>query len=282
MFEDVLLPLDGSHSCLRAREIAAEIAKKYGSKITAFHVMSHDFMHPELKASYNLPPLVLEELNKAYKKNGQKILKTAEEFFREDGISIKTVLVKAENTAERILQKAKDLNCDLIIMGNISEDENTRFSLGSVAEKVSLHAQCSVLIAKRRTSINKLLVAYDSSKQSKKALKVAVNLCKHFESAKMTILNVENRELHRLEPEIAKEIGEKILDEASTSIEGATCDRRLEFGHPAEIILKIAEIDDYDLIVLGSRGLSSVRRFFTGSVGTFVSMNSERSVLLVR
>jgi nucleotide-binding universal stress UspA family protein len=282
MFEDILLPLDGSHSCLRAREIAAEIAKKYSSKITVLHIMSHDFMHPELKASYNLPPLVLDELNKAYEKNGQKILKAAKEFFREDGISVKTILERAENTADKILQKAKELNIDLIVMGNISEDKDLSFSLGSVAEKVSLHAPCSVLIAKRKTSINKLLVAYDSSKQSKKALKVAVNLCKHFGSAKMTILNVENGELHRLEPEIAKEIGEKILDDASTSIEGVTCDRRLAFGHPAEMILEIAKIDDYDLILLGSRGLSSIRRFFTGSVGTFVSMNAERSVMLVR
>jgi nucleotide-binding universal stress UspA family protein len=41
-------------------------------------------------------------------------------------------------------------------------------------------------------------------------------------------------------------------------------------------------MDDYDLIVLGSRGLSSIKRFFTGNVGTFVSMNSERSLMLVR
>lgn len=128
-------------------------------------------------------------------------------------------------------------------MGNISEDEDLHFSLGSVAEKVSLHAPCSVLIVKRKTLIDKLLVAYDSSKQSKKTLKVAINLCKNFKNAKMTILNVENRELHCLEPKIAKEIGERILDEASTSIEGVTCDRRLEFGHPSEMILKISKMD---------------------------------------
>ena len=282
MFENILLPLDGSHSCVRAREIAAEVNKKYNSKITALHVMSHDFMHSELKASYNLPSLVLEELNRTYEKNGEKILRTAEEFFKEEDIPITTVLERAEDTADRILQKAKELNSDLIILGNISEDDDLRFSLGSIAEKVSLHAPCSVLIAKRKTSINKLLIAYDSSEQSKKALEVAVNLCQHFKNAKMTILNIENRELHRLEPELAKEIGEKILAEASTAIDGVTCDTRLEFGSPGEMILKISKMDDYDLIVLGSRGLSSIKRFFTGSVGTFVSMNAERSVLLVR
>jgi len=52
MFEKILLPLDGSHSCVRAREVAAEIAKNYNSEITALHVMSHDFMHPATICSH--------------------------------------------------------------------------------------------------------------------------------------------------------------------------------------------------------------------------------------
>jgi nucleotide-binding universal stress UspA family protein len=282
MFENILLPLDGSHSCQRARELTATIANKFDSKVTVIHLISHDFMHPELKSSYKLPPLILDELDKTYQTAGEKIIRAAEEFFAEEGIKIETVLEKAENPADRILEKVKELNCDLLIMGNIAEKQAHRYSLGSVAEKVSLHAQCSVLIVKRKTEIDKLLVAYDSSEGANKALTYAVDLCKHFESTRMTIINVENDELHRLEPAIAMEVGEKILNKASTAIDGVTCDRRLEFGEPADKILKISEIDDYDLIILGSRGLSSIKRFFTGSVGTYVGMNAKRSVMLVR
>jgi nucleotide-binding universal stress UspA family protein len=282
MFENILLPLDGSHSCLRARELTSTIAKQFGSKVTVMHVISYDFMHPELKASYELPPLVLEELDKAYQKTGEKIIKAAEEFFHEENIPINAFLEKAEDPADRILQKVKELNCDLLVMGNIAEEQAHRYSLGSVADKVSLHAPCSVLIAKRKTEIEKLLVGFDSSEQAIKALKYSVELCKHFENAKMTVLNVENGELHRLEPALTEKVGEQILNKASTLIDGVVCDRRLEYGKPAEMIMKISKMDDYDLIVLGSRGLSSIRRFLTGSVGTYVSMNAERSVLLVR
>jgi nucleotide-binding universal stress UspA family protein len=282
MFDNILLPLDGSHSCLRARELVCAFAKKFGSKITVIHVISHDFMHPELKASYELPPLVLNELDKTYKKAGEKIIKAAAEFFNEENIKIQTILVKAEDPAERILQKAKELECDLIVMGNIAERPAFRYSLGSVADKVSLHAPCSVLIVKKKTIMNKLLVAFDSSKEAINALKSAVNLCKHFDSTKLTILNVENRELHKLEPAIAKKVGEQILEKTSPLVDGVTCDNRLEYGKPAETILKVAKMDDYDLVVLGSRGLGSVRRFLTGSVSTYVSMNAERSVLIVR
>ena len=85
-FEKILVPVDGSHSCRRAEELAALIAKKFRSKVTVIHVISHHFMHPELKANYQLPPLILNELEKSYLKAGRKIIKTAEELFKEEGI----------------------------------------------------------------------------------------------------------------------------------------------------------------------------------------------------
>ncbi len=282
MFERILLPLDGSHSCLRARELTATIAKKFGSKVIAMHVISHDFMHPELKASYELPPLILQELDKTYQNVGEKILRTAEEYFHEENVNVEVLLERAEDPADRILQKVKELNCDLLIMGNISEKQAYHYSLGSVAEKISLHAPCPVLITKRKTELGKLLVAFDSSEQAIKALNYAVDLCKHFNCIRMTILNVENGELHRLEPALTRAVGEQILDKATTNVEGVTCDRRLEYGNPASMILKVAKIDDYDLIVLGSRGLSSIKRFLIGSVSADVCMHAQRSVLLVR
>ena len=73
-FEKILVPVDGSLSCLRAKEVAALIAKKFKSKVKVIHVISHDFMHPELKANYQLPPLVLDQLEKSYLETGKKII----------------------------------------------------------------------------------------------------------------------------------------------------------------------------------------------------------------
>ena len=57
---------------------------------------------------------------------------------------------------------------------------------------------------------------------------------------------------------------------------------QLEFGNPAETIIEIAEKGNYDLIVVGSRGLSSVKRFFLGSVSDDISHHAKCSVLIVR
>jgi nucleotide-binding universal stress UspA family protein len=281
LFENMLVAVDGSHSCLRAKEIAAAIAREFGSKVTVVHVISHDFMHPELKAHHQLPSLVLNELDESYQKAGTKIIRAAEEFFRDENIEIKSELVRAEDPAEKILQMVKELKYDLLIMGNISETQAERFSLGSVAEKISLYAECPVLIAKRKTKIKRLLVAVDGSEKAEKALQYAIQICKHLK-AKMTLLNVEEAELLRLEPKVAKQVGEEILAGAATKAKDVTHDTRLEFGNPARTILKMAKQEDYDLIVLGSRGISSVKRFLLGSVSADVSMHAQRSVLIVR
>ncbi|MEJ2280393.1 MAG: universal stress protein [Candidatus Bathyarchaeota archaeon] len=48
IFKKILVPVDGSHSCLHAKMFASSIAKKFKSKVTVVHVASHEFMHPEL------------------------------------------------------------------------------------------------------------------------------------------------------------------------------------------------------------------------------------------
>lgn len=79
-----------------------------------------------------------------------------------------------------------------------------------------------------------------------------------------------------------QKVGEQILKEAARTAKGIAYDTRLEFGNPSKSILKVAEQDDYDLIVIGSRGMSGARRFLLGSVSSDVSMHAQRSVLIVR
>jgi nucleotide-binding universal stress UspA family protein len=277
----ILVAVDGSNSCLRAMQVAAAVAKKFHSQLTVVHVISHDFMHPELKAHYQFPSLVLEELDKSYQKTGRKILTGAEEFFKEEKIDVKSKLVRAEDPAEKILEIIKESDYDLLILGNVSEIQARRFSLGSVAEKISLYAKIPVLITKKKTKIRKLLVAVDGSANADKALRYAVQFCQPFKAG-ITLLTVEEVSLFELEPKVTKKVGEQILADAVAKVRDLTFDSRFEIGDPATVILKVAKQEDCDLIVLGSRGLSSVKRFLLGSVSADVSMYAHRSVLIVR
>ena len=280
-FGKILVAVDASNSSLRAKEMAASIARKFNSQVTVVHVISHDFMHPELKAHHQLSPLVLQELDKTYQQTGREILRAAEEFFKEEKIEIETKLEKAEDPADRILQMVKEISCNLLIIGNVSDTRARRFSLGSVAEKISLYSTSPVLIAKRKTEIRKVLVAVDGSANADKALAYAIVICQQY-GAKLTLLHVEEDALFRLAPKGAKKVGEAILADAAAKVKDLSFDSRLEIGDPADTILKLAQKEDYDLIVLGSRGLSSVKRFLLGSVSADVSMHLQRSVLIVR
>ena len=281
-FETILVPIDGSSSCLRARELATLIAKKFRSKVTVVHVVSHDFMHPELKANYQLPHLILQKIDEVYIKAGEKVLRTAEEAFREEGLQVEPILIRrSEDPADTILDLAKDRCFDLIVIGNRAETQAKRFDLGSTTEKIALYAKIPVLIAKRKTKMSKLLVAVDGSEQANKAIKYAETLATKFK-AKVTLLHVAETKLVKLEPEAVKVISENILSDAAANIGEISFDKRLEYGSPAENIIEAAIEENYDLIVLGSRGLSSVKRYLLGSVSEDVSMHARRSVLIVR
>jgi nucleotide-binding universal stress UspA family protein len=284
-FQKILVPVDGSHSCLHAKMLAFSIAKKFKSKVTVVHVVTHEFMHPELKAQYQLPHSILHKIDEAYLQAGKKIIRNAEEMFREAKIEVDARLVTFEDPAEFILEIVKDEGYDLVVIGNRAGNQSERYSLGSVTEKVARHAECPVLIVKKKPKVKKLLTAVDGSKYADKALEYAVHLAKNY-NASLALIHVEEDKLIRVGgPQVENcigTVGECILKDAATKVEGVSFDRKLEYGSPAEVIIKVAKKADVDIIVMGSRGLSSVRRFLLGSVSDDISMHARSSVLIVK
>jgi len=265
--------------------LAVSVAKKFKSKVTVVHVVSHEFMHPELKAQYQLPHSILHRIDEAYLQAGKKIIRNAEEMFKEAGIEVDARLVNSEDPAEYILEIVKDEGYDLVVIGNRAEHQSELYSLGSVTEKVARHAECPVLIVKNKPKVKKLLIAVDGSKYADRALEYAVQIAKNY-NAKLALVHVEEDKLIRIGgPQVENcigTVGECILKDAATKVEGVKFDKKLEYGSPAEVIIKIAKKADVDIIVMGSRGLSSIGRFLLGSVSDDISMHARSSVLIVK
>jgi nucleotide-binding universal stress UspA family protein len=53
-------------------------------------------------------------------------------------------------------------------------------------------------------------------------------------------------------------------------------------GDPAEVIIQVANEQQADLIVVGSRGLTGIQQFLLGSVSSKVSHHAPCSVMIVR
>jgi len=281
-FNKVLVAVDGSPTSIQAQELAAEIAKKFKSKITVMHVIAHEFSGWKLRPKFfTMSETVVKEVMGHYLQQGQSVIDGAVMLFKEEGIEVQTVLDEFIDPAEAIIQEIDEGKYDLVVLGNRGETEAETFSLGSVADKVATHASSSVLIVKEGTKMSKILVALDGSEDAKKALKHAVQLASRFK-AEITLLNVQQSRLFELKPSVAKEVGERILSEASSGVKQVKFDKKLEFGNPAETIINVAGKGKYDLIVVGKRGLSTVKRFFLGSVSDDVSHHAKCSILIVR
>ena len=135
--------------------------------------------------------------------------------------------------------------------------------------------------------MNKILVAYDGSEYSKKALNQAVELAKCTTSSiiLLTVVPSANRMFafdDLLVPGTFKSKALKMVKEAANRIQGISVTSIIREGDIADEILRASEDLGCDLIVIGSRGLGKVDRFLLGSVAEKVMKHSSKSVFMVR
>jgi nucleotide-binding universal stress UspA family protein len=81
-----------------------------------------------------------------------------------------------------------------------------------------------------------------------------------------------------------RESGSSILENAKKKVEaeGVQSQALLREGHVVEEILKAAKEENVDLIVIGARGLSTLKEFVLGSVSHGVALNAPCPVLLMK
>jgi nucleotide-binding universal stress UspA family protein len=136
----------------------------------------------------------------------------------------------------------------------------------------------------------KILLAYDGSDGSKRALEKAAEIAKAT-SAEFHIVAVGRI------PEYAETVSEveeakeqassfyaKITDEASRNLnqQGLTATFHVEFGKPGDVILRIAEDLKSDLVILGTNVHSPLRRRVLGATVDKVVDHAHCSVLVIR
>ena len=122
----------------------------------------------------------------------------------------------------------------------------------------------------------KILVPLDGSRFSEEALRHALDIAK--KSGSEIILT------HVVERPALESVGKKILEQGNQKVaaQGVKCEVKILHGNPAERIIKLSAEDKCDLIVIGSRGLTGIKRFFIGSVSGRVSRYAECPVLIVK
>ncbi|MBP1933009.1 universal stress protein [Ammoniphilus resinae] len=141
---------------------------------------------------------------------------------------------------------------------------------------------------------SKILVPYDGSEESKKALEMAKTLLKQDETIELVILNVVTiltnpyytaygyfddplREEHL-------KAAKKALEEVGRSLKDLPNKTQtfVEEGNPALAIVDFVKENGVDLIVMGSRGLGGIKEMFLGSVSHYVVQKSPCPVFIMK
>ncbi|WP_152656123.1 universal stress protein [Oceanobacillus sp. CFH 90083] len=140
-----------------------------------------------------------------------------------------------------------------------------------------------------------VLVAYDRSDLSRKAVEEAKEQIKLAEDAVVHIVTVISNGGPTVNATLARSFMNDLAKEARPAIEsirkeleegGIKCKTDIlldyTFRNPASQLIDYAKENEIELIVLGSRGLGGVGRFFLGSVSSQVVHQAHCKVLVVK
>jgi len=143
MFQDILLPTDGSELAVNAIRRGITFAKEQGAKITAvivsrpYHIMT-------------LEPEMLTDTPGAYAKHvaerTKKYLEVVAVAAKAAGVPCDAVSPEHEHPYQGIIETAQNKGCDLIIMASHGRSGMSAVVLGSQTVKVLTHSNIPVLV----------------------------------------------------------------------------------------------------------------------------------------
>ncbi len=143
MFRSIVVGTDGSQTASEAVRQAVELAKEIGAKlqlVSAYEPVPASRLREEKRET---PEDIQWMVNPREEVDG--ILQAAAEIVCEAGLDVET-FARQGDPADALLDVAEETDADLIVVGNKGMTGAKRFLLGSVPNKVSHNAPCSVLI----------------------------------------------------------------------------------------------------------------------------------------
>jgi nucleotide-binding universal stress UspA family protein len=143
MFRSIVVGTDGSDTATKAVSQAVDLARAVGATlelVSAYEPVSGQRLSEERRQA---PEDLQWAINP--REDVDVTLAAAAKLAREAGVEV-NVYARQGDPADAILDVAEERDADLVIVGNKGMTGAKRFLLGSVPNKVSHHAPCSVLI----------------------------------------------------------------------------------------------------------------------------------------
>ena len=146
MFGSIVVGTDGSDTARTAVRYAIDLAHQLGARlqvVSAYEPVTDQRLRNE---QVEIPKDLQWMVNP--RANVLAMLEETADEAREAGVGKVETFARQGDAADAILDVAEEQRSDLIVVGNKGMTGAKRFLLGSVPNKVSHHAPCSVLIVR--------------------------------------------------------------------------------------------------------------------------------------
>ncbi len=287
----ILCPIDFSPTSTHALNMAVELAKASSSEL----VIAHAWHLPALFYSeLSFPSNVADEMIETAKTelaNATRGAKSA----GVDRVSMRLVEGIPADAIIRILEE--DAAFELVVIGANGRGGLGRFLMGSVAEKITRRAPCSVLAIHATHGVGpfaRILSPIDFSESSLDAFDLALELVTP--GGAITLLHVlETPASYSGDPTMSDFLSS--LDQRSTAhlddliassaerakTAMATVGKATRIGNPGRQILSLLDSEPgFDLVVMGTHGRTGLRRLVLGSIAERVVRHAPCPVLVAR
>lgn len=131
MYKHILLPTDGSDRSLRAIAAGIELAKVLNAEVTGIFVSERAY---------------IPGVDEGAKPLAEKALAVIAEQAQKAGVKYSGISALGDSPANVIVNSAKDMGCDVIVMGTRGRSKVGKLLLGSTAASVIADCEIPVLL----------------------------------------------------------------------------------------------------------------------------------------
>jgi nucleotide-binding universal stress UspA family protein len=230
----------------------------------------------------------------------RKTVREAHEKLARPGLNIEEVVLRGR-PATAIVDEARRIRADLVVVGSRGHGTIESMLLGSVSAEVIDHAPAPVLVARGRR-LERIVLAWDGSSCAMHAADL-LRTWPVFVGAQVQVVSVADVEVpwwtgfpEAGSPEMMpmyiettdasrrhhEELAREMTEQLETSGFSAEAEADVRAGDAATEILAAAAASRADLIVMGTRGRTGLSRLVLGSVARNVLQHAPCSVLVVR
>ena len=276
----ILVPVDVTSNSTGQINATIKLATEFNSEVFLLYVIPDEELHAELKK------IVLKEVSESL----DEIRKT----LIEAKVNVREPLIATGRVVSTIASTANTEDVNVIIIGSNTKTGNSNYKLSGKAEQIMRMSDVPVFLVKpeNRVLFSNIMCPVDFSGPSRRALNNAIMLARQYRSSlsvltvyeplthvpKRLSIDLENENALRLK-RVRKEM-ESFINEFD--LNGIDHKIEIRAGKIHEVILEEAEVQNIDLLIMGTNGRTGLSWFFMGSVTEKVIREMPCSIITIK